>query len=86
MQLCFDGLNRLHLGFVDPADNKPYDFVFDNTDTDQLAMFLYPRARDKIYGRELATTTQFFCNELEKELTDGSTPSSGTTENEQGKR
>ena len=94
MEFRIDKQHRLHLGFVDPADNKPYDFMLENEDTERLALFLYPRACSKISREKLAITTQFFCaknerdklrSELEKELTDGSTPSSGTTENEQGK-
>jgi hypothetical protein len=60
MTLVYDGLQHLHLGFVDPADNKPYDFKFDNKDTDDLAMFLYPRACALVTARKLAMERMIF--------------------------
>ena len=91
----------MHLGFVDPVDGKPYDFKFDNKDTDNLAMFLYPRACAIVATRKLVAESshqvlkrvimQEYLDqktkdcELRREMEHGSTPCSGTTENERGK-
>jgi hypothetical protein len=40
MTMVFDGLGRFHLGFVDPKDNKPYEFMFNTHDTLALYQFL----------------------------------------------
>lgn len=40
MTMTFDGLGRFHLGFVDPRDNKGYDFMFGKEDTAHLYRFL----------------------------------------------
>lgn len=42
MKLIYDGLHQLHLSFLNP--DQPQEWLFDNADTDELAMFLYPRA------------------------------------------
>lgn len=63
MTLCFDGLHRLHLGYDELGEygsTNHVELMFDNVDTDQLAMFLYPRACAKVSREKLAITTQFF--------------------------
>ena len=97
MTLCFDGLHHLHLGFDLPGEYgsiEHQEWRFDNKDTDDLAMFLYPRACALVAARKLAVegvTTQEYLGQrikdcqLRWEIEHGSTPGSGTTENERGK-
>jgi hypothetical protein len=47
MNLIYDGLHQLHLLYKDTSsDGKrtQTEMLFDNKDTDELALFLYPRA------------------------------------------
>ena len=63
MTLIYDGLHRLHLGFEERGDVESCrttggrvhtELLFDNKDTDYLAMFLYPRACSIVAERTVA--------------------------------
>ena len=63
MTLTYDGLHHMHLGFDEPGEYGSVDhleYKFDNKDTDDLAMFLYPRACALVAARKLAVERMMF--------------------------